>query len=111
MQCRCRPLAALGWLALLAGCDDFDVEANRVCERLASLGAEHRERELEKIPAGPAREQARTASDSVGESSGVECPASMRARREQLGAGAWKAYVRCIEAAKTSEHAGRCDAP
>jgi hypothetical protein len=96
-------------LLVCAGCGDGGIQ--KTCDKLARLGAEHRQKELEKIPEGPGREQARKASESVGQSASAECAGSKRAQRAQIGESAWKVYVACVEAAKTSEDAGRCDKP
>lgn len=96
-------------LLSVAGCGDGGVQ--KTCDKLATLGAEYRQRELEKLPPGPARERAQKSADEVGRNASVECPMSKRTQRSQIGETAWKAYVACVEAAKTSEDAGRCDTP
>jgi hypothetical protein len=102
-------LMALAALSFSVACNDSEIE--RTCKKLAALGAEHRERDLEKLPPGPSREQARQASEQIGTAAASECPGSLRERRRQQGPAAWKRYVACVDAAPTSEAAGRCDAP
>jgi hypothetical protein len=92
----------------VVGCGDGGVR--KTCDKLARLGAEYRQREIEKLPPAE-REPAQKSADAVGESASAECAASKRTQRSQIGETAWKAYVSCVEAAKTSEDAGRCDKP